>query len=181
MVELNTPTPHHRRGIRSWLRHLVLTNRALAKMFPQPLLARVSEQIRAAEQQHRAELRIVIEGRLNPRELAQGLAPRARAEELFAHLRVWDTADNCGVLLYILVADRAIELVADRGSCSSELLKEWGRIVNTLEGEFAARNHAVGLVSAVAAVNHTLIQAFPRGSESPKRANELCDTPLLIL
>lgn len=181
MVKSATHKPTERRGLRSWWQHLVLTNRALATMFPKALLSRVSEQVRLGEQQHRSELRVVIEGKLNPRELAAGITPRSRAETLFSQLRIWDTADNCGVLLYILVADRAIELVADRGSCSSELLSEWERIVNTLEREFASQNHAVGIVAAVAAVNKALTDAFPRPSGSPKAGNELCDTPLLVL
>ena len=96
-------------------RHLAMTSSRVRRAFPSSTLRAIEESIRASEATHAGELRFVVEGALDSAPLLRGQSARARALELFARLQVWDTEHNTGVLIYVLLADRSVEIVADRG------------------------------------------------------------------
>jgi uncharacterized membrane protein len=97
------------------LAHLLLPRSALARRFPSHALTAIEEAIEASEKQHRAEIRVAIEVALDLRELRRIRSARERALEVFAELGVWSTRESNGVLIYVLLAERDVEIVADRG------------------------------------------------------------------
>lgn len=160
------------------VRHLVTTSRASHRAFPKSAIAAIEQAIGASEGSHSGEIRFVIEAALDGAPLWRGLSPRDRALDLFSQLRVWDTEHNCGVLIYVLLADCAVEIVADRGihrCCGAEV---WSQICQAMETRFAAGEFESGAKEGIAAITNALIQHFPR--ESVIRLNELPDRPALI-
>lgn len=106
----------NRNPVARWFRHLFTGVLAVRRAFPPAVIERITEAVRACEGRHPGEIRFVIEASLEPRELWAGLTPRERALDVFARLKVWDTEHNNGVLIYLLYADHAVEIVADRGT-----------------------------------------------------------------
>src|SRR5829696_6057905 len=96
------------------LRHVVTGPWSIGRAFPQSALDRIQAAIGASEQRHRGEIRFAVEGALEFIAVARGLTPHERALEVFSLLRVWDTEENSGVLLYVQLVDKNIEIVADR-------------------------------------------------------------------
>lgn len=166
---------------RRWWAHLTFTRFTLHRMFPESELDVLQNAIAAGERSHNAELRVVIEGRFTPYELLTGLSPQARALELFSSLRVWDTESNSGVLLYVLLAERAIELVADRGVHKLAGGETWEGVVNQLQEAFKAGNFASGMAAVIDELNGILTENFPVSDKQDRKRNELSDRPLLIL
>jgi len=111
-------------------------------------------------------------------DLARGRSPRERAHEVFAHLRVWDTQHNSGVLVYVLLADHAIEILADRGIAAKVGEAEWKSIVTQMQQRFTAGEFERGAVEGVGAVNDILARHFP--ADGAPRANELPDRPVVL-
>jgi uncharacterized membrane protein len=134
--------------------------------------------VAASEKRHSGELRIYVEAGLPASYLMRDAAPRERAVAMFGKLRVWDTAHNNGVLIYLLLAEHAIEIVADRGLALRVPAGEWQRIVEAMRGAFRDRRFEDGLNQAVDAVTALLVQHFPLapGEANP---NELPDEPVL--
>lgn len=161
-----------------WLRHLFLDDIAVRRAFPRAALNAIGRAVGAQEKRHRGELRVVIEGGLPLMTLAAGRTARERALEHFARLRVWDTEDNAGVLIYLLLADRRVEIVADRGIHARVGDTAWETICGAMQQEFAAGRFEAGTLSGLAAVSDLLAQHFPaRPGGNP---NELPDAPLLV-
>ncbi|MGZ3184775.1 MAG: TPM domain-containing protein [Telluria sp.] len=161
---------------RRW-RHLRTTNSATRTMFPQATLDDITSAITAGERTHRGELRFVVETALPAEAIWHGMEIRRRALALFAEHGVWDTADNCGVLLYVNVAERKVEIVADRAINARVAPEEWQAVCAAMTAGFAqGRFHAAAL-EAVAAVNALLQRHFPAEGA---RSNELPDAPLLL-
>ncbi len=127
------------------------------------------------------EVRFAIETALPLAALWHGLSPRARALQVFAHLRIWDTHHNNGVLIYVLRADRAVEIVADRGISASVKTAEWEAICRDVERQFRAGRFAEGALAAVAGVAQLLGRHFPAeaGGEAGS-TNELPNQPVLL-
>ncbi|MEY8877819.1 MAG: TPM domain-containing protein [Leptothrix sp. (in: b-proteobacteria)] len=141
-------------------------------------LARLQAQVHASESQHRGEIRLCIEAGLPLAALWQGASPRQRAQALFAELGVWNTEANSGVLVYLLLADRAIEVVADRGLNAHVSAAQWQAIVDQLQVDLQAGRFEAGLSAALAAVDALLRTHFPPRPGDADR-NELPDTPVL--
>ena len=161
-----------------WIRHLFLDDLALRRAFPLAALAAIERAVAEHEKRHRGELRIAIEGGLPLQALVSGRTARARALEHFARLRVWDTEDNAGVLVYLLLADRRVEIVADRGIHARVGATAWETICGTMQREFAAGRFEAGTLSGLVAVSDLLAQHFPvRPGENP---NELPDAPVVL-
>lgn len=159
------------------LRHLFTTQRAVRSAFSSATLDAVEEAIRLGEASHGGQVRFVVEASLDGSPLWQGQSARERAVDLFAQLRIWDTEHNSGVLIYVLLADRAVEIVADRGihaCCGSEA---WSRICAEMQRQFGDRRFAEGSVAGARSVGELLMQHFPRGFAG---ANELPDRPVLL-
>ena len=131
----------------------------------------------AAESTHSGELRVVIETDLDAWSILAGKTPRARAIEAFSGFHVWDTELNNGVLLYVLCADRAVEIVADRGFNKLVTADEWRKVCAAMETEFRAGRWAEGALAGVNAAAALMGRHFPGTGRS---GNELPDRPILL-
>jgi uncharacterized membrane protein len=160
---------------RLW-RHLSTTRARAARAFPPATLAAIEAAIVASERRHAAEIRFVLEPALAWHEIRDGLAPRARALQLFAELGVWDTAANNGVLIHVLYADHAIEIVADRGF-ASVAPAEWIGLCADAEAAFRAGRFEAGALALIERVSLLAADCFPtRGDD----ADELPNAPLCL-
>jgi uncharacterized membrane protein len=161
-----------------WIRHLFLDHLALRRAFPHAALAAIGRAVATQEKRHRGQLRVAIEGGLPLQALAAGRTVRERALEHFARLRVWDTQDNAGVLVYVLLADRRVEIVADRGIHARVGDTAWETICGAVQQEFAAGRFEAGVLSGLASISDLLAQHFPaKPGENP---NELPDAPVIV-
>jgi len=161
------------------LTHAASTPRALRRAFPPPVLDAVGAAIGAAEAGHSGEIRFVIEAVLPWSYLRHDADPRHRALDLFSSLRVWDTESNNGVLVYVGLADRAVELVADRGIAARVSPAEWEAICAAMRAAFAAGRYQDGAVAAVRSVGMLLQKHFPP-APGALHVNELSDRPLVL-
>ena len=159
------------------VKHLLVTDRQVMKAFPRSTLSKIEEAIKASETAHVGEIRFAVEGALDGAPLFKGQSARDRAIELFSQLRVWDTQHNTGVLIYLLLADRAVEIVADRGIHAVVEPQEWGKVCRQMEAAFRQSNFEGGVVSGVQAVTRHLVQHFPSSSQD---RNELPDKPVVL-
>jgi len=142
------------------------------------VLHRLRQRVQASERQHSGEIRVCVEAGLPLSYLWRGLSARDRAVTMFGKLRVWDTAHNNGVLIYLLLAEHAIEIVADRGLNAHVSAAQWAAIIESMREAFKARRHEQGLLAAIDAVDGLLRQHFALapGKHNP---NELPDEPAL--
>ena len=159
------------------IRHLVETRLATRRRFTTQVLDAIEAAVRAAEANHSGELRLVVETDLDAWSIMSGKTARARALEVFAGLGVWDTQRNNGVLIYVLFADRAVEIIADRGFNSLVTAAEWARVGGVMETEFRQGRWQAGALAGVAAAAKLLARHFP-GAES--QDNELPNRPVLL-
>lgn len=123
-------------------------------------LAVIKSSINATESKHQGEIRFVVEGALPIAKVVNNQTPRERAVELFSQLRVWDTEKNNGVLIYLLLADRAVEIVADRG-IHEKAAESWQQIIASMQECFAIGRFEAGAVLGVDAVAAQLEKFFP--------------------
>ena len=137
----------------------------------------IESAIKESESHHRGELRFVAEGPLSWRDLLTGVTARQRAENLFTQLRIWDTAGNSGILIYVQLADRRVEIVADRGIVTKVPQAEWDALCRRMESAFRAKQWRQGALAAIAGVNGLLALHFPAREGNP---NELPDRPLIL-
>lgn len=162
---------------RIW-RHFNLGTRALRRAFPPATLAAIGEATRAAEARHAGEIRFAIEDSLPFRQLWRGVTPRQRALEVFASLGVWDTRDNNGVLIYVLLADHDVEIVADRGVGAGVVPPaEWEQCCRAMEAHFREGRFHEGALAGIAAVADVLARHAPG---PPDAGNELPNPPALL-
>lgn len=162
---------------RRLLRHLFATRWNTRRRFPAAVLREIEAAIRQVESQHAGEIRFVVETALDLPELWRDLAPRRRATQVFGQLGVWDTAHNNGVLIYILLADHVVEIVADRGLSALIPQPEWDGICREMQRHFAAGRFAEGSVGAIHAVSRLLARHFPAARQD---ADELPNQPVLL-
>ena len=146
--------------------------RALGRGAPQRIEARV----KASELKHSGEIRVCIEAGMPLSYLWRNASARERAIALFGKLRVWDTAHNNGVLIYLLLAEHAIEIVADRGLNDRVSAEQWRALVAGMAAAFKAGRFEEGLNEAIDAVGALLTQHFPL-REGEANPNELPDAP----
>ncbi len=147
---------------------------------PADLLERLTRRVSASEQRHTGEIRICVEAGLPLSYLRRNASARERAVMLFGKLRVWDTEHNNGVLIYLLLADHAIELVADRGLNARVSPADWQAMVAHLGTALQAGQVEQGLTTALEEVSAVLVQHFPLAPDSMRR-DELPNAPVLIL
>jgi hypothetical protein len=157
-------------------RHLVMTRWRVHLVFPKNTLLAIDRAIKASESAHAGEVRFVVEGDLDFWPLVKGQTARERAIDVFSHLRIWDTERNNGVLIYMLLADRDVEIVADRGIHAKVGPEEWEKICVQMETDFRNGDFEGGVVRGVQAVTHHLMKHFPRIGDD---GNELPDKPLV--
>jgi uncharacterized membrane protein len=162
---------------RMW-RHLTVSQRTVHRHFPQSSLERIEREIKSCEERHPGEIRFAVEAGLDPAQVWEGLTPRQRAVEVFTRLRVWDTEHNNGVLLYLLLADRAVEIVADRGVAGGRIAEgEWEAVGVLLQKYFRDGEFEDGVVAGIEAVADVLAR-YPPGAA--RTANELPDSPVIL-
>lgn len=162
-----------------WLRHLSSGPWLLRRRFPPPALDAIEQAVRACESRHAGEIRFAVEAALDPLELWRGVTPRQRAEETFARLRVWDTAHNNGVLIYLLLADHDVEIVADRGVGTGRVSQEqWEACCRVMEQHFRDGRFRDGAVAGIEAVAAVLAAHPPQ--DPADTGNELPDRPALL-
>jgi uncharacterized membrane protein len=145
------------------VRHLVMTHWQVNRAFPPKTLSSVESAINTSKRAHVGEIHFAVEGALHSTPLLQGQSAQERALEVFSQRRVWDTEHRNGLLIYLLLADRAVEIVADRGIHSKVGSREWDSICRLMEAAFKAGNYEVGVISGVQAATELLIKHFPTG------------------
>lgn len=160
------------------LRHRWLDERDAWRALGGPALQRLEDRIAAAEQRHSGEIRLCIEAGLPLSYLWRGATPRERALAMFAKLNVWDTAHNNGVLIYVLLAEHAIELVVDRGLAEQVDGATWADLVAQMREDFRGGAYEAGLVRAIDTVDALLLQHFPLAAGQPN-PDELPNRPHL--
>jgi len=158
-------------------RHLFTTAARTRALFTPAVLTQIEAAIGAAEQQHAGEIRFAVETALPWPALWQNVDARSRALQVFAHLRIWDTHANNGVLIYVLRADRAVEIIADRGISARVTQAEWQAVCREVETHYRAGQYQEGARAAVAGVARLLSQHFPAKADG---ANELPNQPVLL-
>lgn len=159
------------------LTHLWSGERPLRRAFPASALRQIEQAIQRSEASHSGELRFVVEAALDIGPLWAGTSAADRALELFSQLRIWDTEQNNGVLIYLLLAEHSIEIVADRGLNRHVEAAQWAAIIRDMQGPLRQGRYEEGLRAAVAAVDALLTRHFPRGPGDADR-NELMDAPI---
>ena len=158
-------------------KHLLAHRWKARRLFPPTVLAAIEQAIKTGETTHSGQVRFVVEGALDGVPLFRDQPPRERALDIFAQLRIWDTAHNNGVLIYLLLADRQVEIVADRGIDAKVGVAGWEKICTEMEGDFKGGNFQSGVIRGIDAVSRQLAQYFPARGKGP---NELPDAPVVI-
>lgn len=158
-------------------RHLLSTHRQVSRAFPRPVLVAIEQEIKASEATHLGEIRFALEGALSGSPLYRDQSARERAIDVFSHLRIWDTDYRNGVLIYLLLADHSVEIVADRGVHAKTGAPQWEKICRNMEVAFRNGRYEQGVVDGIRAINHLLTQHFPSNGAS---RNELPDKVVVL-
>ena len=152
------------------LKHLFIPDALAHRAFPPSTLRAVEKAVKDSERLHRGEIRFVAEASLSLPHLRMPL--RKRAEALFGELGVWDTEENSGVLLYVQLVDRRIEIVADRGIAARVPQADWDAVCRAMEGHFRAGRFAEGADAGIEGVGRLLAQHFPgQGGDRDEQPN----------
>ena len=159
------------------LRHVVTDHLSVRRTFSHAALERIEHAIAASERGHRGQICFAVEGALPPLRVLRDLTPRERALEVFGLLRVWDTEDNAGVLVYLLLADRDVEIVADRGIDRQVPPDAWKAICTRMEAQFREGRFVEGVVAGIGEIGALLAANFPHTADAP---NELPDKPVVL-
>lgn len=164
-------------GIARIGRHLAANRWRVRKAFPPHTLARIEQAIAAGEASHAGQIRFVVEGALDGVALFRQQPARERALDVFSQLRIWDTEHNNGVLIYVLLADRDVEIVADRGIHAHVGAQGWEAICTAMEDAFRAGQFEAGVLHGIAQATRHLRTHFPRAGAGH---NELPDAPVVL-
>lgn len=164
-------------GIGRVVRHLFHDYWSVRRAFPPRATAAIEQAIGEQERRHDGELRFAVEASLPFGDLIRGVTARDRAIELFGRLRVWDTEQNAGVLVYLLLADKRVEIVADRGIHRIVGTTAWEAICGAMEREFAAARFEAGALTGLQAISDLLATHFPPRPDNP---DELSNRPVIV-
>jgi len=159
------------------LRHWRSSKADAQRAFPDSTLEAVAQAITAGEQTHRGEVRFIVEKALPTDEVWDGVTNRQRALALFADYGVWDTEDNCGVLIYVNLAEHKVDIVADRGIDRKIDAATWQAVCRTMTEGFKQGNYHDATLAAIEHVNTLLRTHFPANGARP---NELPDSPIML-
>lgn len=159
------------------LRHLFSAPGAMGRAFPAGAMKTIEDAVKRGEATHRGEIRFAAEAALEGAALLAGQSARERALEVFSLLRVWDTEENNGVLIYLLLADHDVEIVADRGLNDKVSSAEWGATCLRMEAAFKRKAFAEGVVAGIDEVSRLLARHYPA---RPGDRNELPDRPAVL-
>ncbi|MEC5217185.1 putative membrane protein [Actimicrobium sp. GrIS 1.19] len=164
-------------GLARVARHLLMTEWQVRRAFPARSLSLIEQAIKRSESGHLGEIRFVVEGALPGRALLSGQSARARAIEVFSQLRIWDTEHNNGILIYLLLADRDVEIVADRGIHAKVGAAAWESICRAMEQAFRQGENEAAVVGGIDAVTQQLTRHFPATAGG---RNELPDRVVVL-
>ncbi len=159
------------------LRHLTMPQWRAGQVLPQRALLQIERAIAESESRHSGQIRFAAENALDLHDLLRGRTARDRAIEVFAALHVWDTEHNNGVLIYLLLADRDVEIVADRGIHDKVGGRAWEEVCREMEAAFRQGRFEAGVLGGIANVSHHLETHFPRQAPGP---NELPNRPVVL-
>jgi uncharacterized membrane protein len=165
-------------NFKRFMRHLFTDHRSVRRAFPTAAMRAIEKAIGEEERRHGGQIRFAVEASLPLGDLLRGVQSGERAVEWFGRLRVWDTEHNSGVLICLLLADRRVEIVADRGIHARVGSAAWEAICGEMQQEFARGQFERGVVIGIRAVSDLLAAHFP-AAESGK-ANELSDKPVVL-
>jgi uncharacterized membrane protein len=164
-------------NIKRIVKHLFAPQWIITRAFPRRTLAAIENSIHASEKSHHGELRFAVEAGLHPLPVLRGQSARERATEVFSELRVWDTAHNSGVLIYVQLVDHRIEIVADRGISAKVPQHAWDAICLRMEAAFRESRYEGGVITAIGEITALLAQHFPPRGDNP---DELSDRPVVL-
>ena len=159
------------------MKHLSTGRASVQRVFPRQTLGAIELAIQASEAKHDGQIRFAVEAALELSPLLAGQTARQRAIEVFSNLRVWDTEHNNGVLIYLLLADHDVEIIADRGIHVRLGQEVWEAICHEMEAAFRAGHFEAGVLAGIHAVGEHLSRHFPARSGKP---NEMPDHPVLL-
>lgn len=159
------------------LKHLIYPGWLSHRRFPQATMDRIEAAIAASEREHHGEIRFAVETNLDLLPLWRDQTPRQRALAVFAEQGVWDTEANNGVLLYLLLADRQVEIVADRDLARRVPETEWQSLCERMRTLFAQGRYEQGVLQGVAGLHVHLTRHYPRQGED---VNELPNRPVRL-
>jgi uncharacterized membrane protein len=162
--------------IKRWLRHEFTTRRTVHRALPPETLQHLTQAIAAGEKNHGGEIRLAVEAKIHARVPWHHISAHQRALQVFSHLRVWDTEANNGVLIYLLFADRHVQIIADRAIDRVVGTEEWSRICRVMETFFRQGEFEEGLRQGIVEISKQLEKHFPHG----EALNELPDEPVIL-
>ncbi|MDD5058365.1 MAG: TPM domain-containing protein [Sideroxydans sp.] len=165
-------------NIKRIIKHLSVGHAALRRNFPRAALENIERTIAEVEQTHAGQIRFAVEHALELSPLLAGQTARARAVEVFSKLRVWDTEQNNGVLIYLLLADRDVEIIADRGVHTKLGQEVWELVCKEMEASFREGKFEQGVIAGIRSVGAHLARHYPHVGTD--KINELSDRPVLI-
>src|SRR5512135_559402 len=163
--------------IKRILKHLSISHASMRRTFPRASLDKIEHSIAEVEKTHAGQIRFAVEAALELKPLLAGQTARERAIEVFSQLRIWDTEHNNGVLIYLLLADRDVEIVADRGVHARLGQEVWEAICKEMESAFRQGKFDEGVISGIRQVGAHLARHYPHAGS---KTNELPDQPVLI-
>lgn len=163
--------------IMRFLRHITSTHWRARRYFSADVLKRIELAISHSEKSHLGQIQFIVETSLPTKALIVGQTGKQRALEVFSSFRVWDTEHNNGVLIYLLLADRDIEILADRGIHDKVGKQYWEVVCKTMEKELKEGNFEQGVMHGISLIEKALKEHFPHGGKKP---NELQDRPIVI-
>jgi uncharacterized membrane protein len=162
--------------LRRLFRHSLAPSRALRRAFPQAALARIEAAVQESEKRHAGQVRFAVESALDPLAIWRRVSATDRALDVFSSLRVWDTEHNNGVLVYLLLADHDVEIVADRGIHQRVGTAAWEAICREMEAHFRAGRFEQGVLDGIERISRHLEAHYPpRGG-----ADELPNRPVVL-
>jgi uncharacterized membrane protein len=163
--------------IKRWFKHAFAPPWRQRVLFPKVTLTAIETAIQQSEMTHSGELRFVIENALSSGQVWRDVSSHERALELFSNLRVWDTEENSGVLIYLLLADRTVHIIADRGINQRVAQAKWDDIARAMQNEFGQGNFQRGSLIGIERITALLARHFPATADNP---NELPDEPVIV-
>lgn len=161
---------------RFW-RHAFTDERHVARVFSTDAMKRIESAIEAGESTHRGQVGVAIEAALPLQRVLRKVSPRERAIEVFGSLRIWDTEENNGVLLYLLLADRDVEIVADRAIHRRVGEAAWEAICQRMESAFREGRYLDGVEAGIREISALLAEHFPGDGSDP---NEVPDRAVVL-
>lgn len=164
-------------NIKRWFRHAFMPPWRWRMLFPKTVLADIEKAVKHSEHQHSGELRFAVENALELGKVCHGVSARQRALEVFSDLRVWDTEENSGVLIYLLLADREVHIVADRGITKRVAQSEWDAIAEVMQQKFNRGDFLRGSLHGIERITMLLVTHFPSGADN---RNELPNKPIIV-